>query len=363
MEGDNAERRVAALLLREARSRAELAEEEGSTALVADIRRAPRVDGRVLIAETAQVRSHNRRCGVDAAALPPAEHGTVATEAERLAGSLDREFFKREHELRGAATGSTVRVLQKKRQRVGAGPAALLDVAAVSEAEARLADEDVLLANPLLRPPTTLEGAKKRRCSKGNSSVTTVNIGRNEAEVAENFWPSRKLRVRVVDKVGAFRKAHLRKGIISHVNSLSATVDLELEAAGVSNATNSSDKMLRGVPLKCLETVVSKLCRRVEIVRGPHRNLVAELLGRDTVKNEACVRLSRGHGEAELRQYAADTVAESGQRASKFTIPLDFAKRFRSPPVWPFGHFSGSFQNTRRGAKKSSLSQQPITVG
>lgn len=311
MEGDDAERRVAALLLREARNRAELAEEEGSTALVADLRRAPRVDGRVLLAETAQVRSHNRRCGVDAAALPPPERGTVASEAERLAGSLDREFFKREHELRGATTRSTVGVPQQKRQRVGAGPAALLDVVAASEAEARLADEDVLLANPLLRPPPTLEGAKKRRCSNGNSSVTTANMGRNEAEVSDSFWPSRKLRVRVVDEVGTFRKAHLQKGIVCRVNSASTTVDLELEAAGVSDATNgnSSHKMLCEVPLKCLETVVSKLCRRVEIVRGPHRNLVAELLGRDTVKNEAVVRLSRGHGEAELR-LCLDDVCE-----------------------------------------------------
>mmetsp|Transcript_22792 Transcript_22792/g.44255 ORF Transcript_22792/g.44255 Transcript_22792/m.44255 type:complete len:344 (+) Transcript_22792:257-1288(+) len=303
MEGDDAERRVAALLLREARNRAELAAEEGSTAFVADLRRAPRVDGRVLLAETAQVRSHNRRCGVDAAALPPADYGTVASDAERLAGSLDREFFKRERELRGATTASTVGVPPKRRQRVGAGPTALLDVAAAGEAEARLADEDVLLANPLLRPPPALESAKKRRCSNGNSLVTTGNLGRNEAELVENFWPSRKLRVRVVDEVGAFREAHLRKGIVCHVNSVSATVDLELEAAGVSNATkdNSGDQMLRGVPLECLETVVSKLCRRVEIVRGPHRNLVAELLGRDTVKNEAVVRLSRGHGEAELR--------------------------------------------------------------
>lgn len=302
MEGDDAERRVAALLLREARNRAELAAEEGSTAFVADLRRAPRVDGRVLLAETAQVRSHNRRCGVDAAALPPAEHGTVTSDAERLAGSLDREFFKRERELRGITTGSTVGVPPKRRQRVGAGPAALLDVAAAGEAEARLADEDVLLANPLLRPPPSLECAKKRRrCSNGNSLV--ANLGRNEAEFADNFWPSRKLRVRVVDEVGAFRKAHLRKGIVCRVNSVSTTVDLELEEADVSDATgdNSGDSTLRGVPLECLETVVSKLCRRVEIVRGPHRNLVAELLGRDTVKNEAVVRLSRGHGEAELR--------------------------------------------------------------
>jgi len=302
MEGDDVDRRVAALLLREARNRAELAEEEGSTALVAELRRAPRVDGRVLSAEAAQVRSHNRRCGVDAAALPPAEPGTVASEAGRLAGSLDREFFKRERELRGPTTGSKVGVQQKRRQRVGAGPAALLDVAAAGEAEARLADEDVLLADPLLRPP---EGAnaKKRRCSNRNSSVTSANVGQNEALVSDNFWPSRKLRVRVVDEVGAFRKAHLRKGIVCRVNNVSETVDVELEAAGIGNATtdHGSEQVLRGVPLKCLETVVSKLCRRVEIVRGPHRNLVAELLGRDTLKNEAIVRLSRGQGETELR--------------------------------------------------------------
>jgi len=276
------DRRIAGLLLRNARSQAELAAEDGSTAYLANSRRAPRVDERLMRGEFAQVRSHNRRCGVDPADLPASQ--AFASAEERLASSLDGEFVRRAHELR-ACPATLASATPRKRQRVGISSKSL-DLAAAKEEEARQANEDVALANPLLRPPLQQLGEHSTKRQESVKCEAACRWGcKPVTDTACHMWPSKKLRVRVVDETGEFRSSHLKKGVVRHVDRLRCVADVELDGDG--------GPLLHNVPPERLETVVSRGCRRVEIVRGPHCSLVAELLRRDTSCNRALVRLAR----------------------------------------------------------------------
>merc|ERR1712008_284474 len=95
--------------------------------------------------------------------------------------------------------------------------------------------------------------------------------------------------------------------------------DVELEADKV---------LLKAVPQDLLETVVSKGCTKVEIVRGPNLGQVVELLQRDPNKNKAVVSMVRkareGKVEAEL---SLDDVCEFYQGQSRHGVHMPQSKR------------------------------------
>eukprot|EP00427_Karlodinium_veneficum_P064265 CAMPEP_0169335890 /NCGR_PEP_ID=MMETSP1017-20121227/16580_1 /TAXON_ID=342587 /ORGANISM="Karlodinium micrum, Strain CCMP2283" /LENGTH=345 /DNA_ID=CAMNT_0009431301 /DNA_START=14 /DNA_END=1048 /DNA_ORIENTATION=- len=329
------DRRIAAMLLRDARSQGELAEEHGSSAYLSDGKRAPRVNERLLKGEISQARSHNKRCGVDMAALPKLSADEVfESEAHRQASALEQEFIRRAHSIREGAPpqNSYASAIPgghddpcgalKKRQRVKAPGGRHMDVAMAEMQEAEQADEDIELSNPLLRPPSSStssasSGACKLKQQKPPMPQTEAAAWGQAVRNVDGLvdctdadepasWVSKKLRVRIVDESGQFKKHHLKKGVVNRVDSLRQTIDIKLDDLEGDGRRNA---ILRDVAQSCLETVVSKGCARVEIVRGSHRGLTAELLERNTRLGIAVVRLSRGFGEAQL-QLPLDSVCE-----------------------------------------------------
>lgn len=299
------DRLVAALLLRDARSQAELAREDGVSGHLADLQPGRRVDGRLLQSEVFQARSHNRRCGVEPLPAPVTEG-----RAQRTNSALELEFVRSAHQLREAAA-SAAQAAQgaqgaqdapasqasgggRKRQRVGSG-GATVDIAEVERIEAELADEEEAFANPLLRPPPGQQPKKKAAVA-----AHPARAGAAERGGEDTLWPSKGLRVRIVDEDGAFQASHLSKGVVKRRDSARCTVDVLLD---------KSDQLLVGVPQQCLETVVSKSCTRVEVVRGPHRGAITDLVERCPKSNSAVVRLSRGLGATEV-ELAMDDVCE-----------------------------------------------------
>ncbi|CAK0809440.1 unnamed protein product, partial [Prorocentrum cordatum] len=94
---------------------------------------------------------------------------------------------------------------QRKRQRVGA-MGAVVDIGAAEEEAARQAEEDLELANPLMRGPAATKPSKKPA-----ADGTARGPGRPEPAVArarggaDECWASKKLRVRIVDDGGDFK--------------------------------------------------------------------------------------------------------------------------------------------------------------
>lgn len=383
---EDEDRRIAALILRRSLQQAEHAKEEGSSAYLLDgeTQTGPgRVNERLLKGEVNQMRSFNKRAGVDTAKLPALPAQAHMSPLQRETTALDRMYVQRAHELReyvtkASATGQVaggshnVDVVessgdrerrdvfsnfgdrrgkdqsfgwgeklgpcfdfakgncsrdncrfshdprdrieslnaggkgnreppepQKKRQRVGANGVAL-DIVAAEEAASRQAEEDLELANPLMRGPAV---SKSSMPAIGVDAKSSEKVGCTEADVktTAESWASKKLRVRVVDENGEFRRNHLKKGVIRHVDSRLCCVDVELDG--------SEGKVLRAVPQRLLETVVSKSCTKVEIVRGPRRGMLGELLCRDPKRNVAVVRLGRAN-EGQQIELLLDDVCE-----------------------------------------------------
>lgn len=304
------------MLLRDARTKAELAQENGMSAFLSDAGAGPgRVNGRILAGEMSQVRSHNRRCGVEPLPAPERPAGSGEARRDLQASALEREFLRSAHQLRegGPSSSSTSAppetAAPRKRQRVGAA-GVVLDVAVAQEAEERQAAEDEELANPLLRPPPA-DPAKPKKPPKqlggvaaggaGGVDASASSFGRSRWENDEQvLWPSKGLRVRIVDEAGDFRSSHLRKGVVCRRSSATRTVDVELEGSG---------EVLRSVPQTVLETVVSKACATIEIVRGAHRGVTAPLLHRRAKDNVAVIRVIKGGQPCEL-ELPLDDVCE-----------------------------------------------------
>ncbi|CAE8603462.1 unnamed protein product, partial [Polarella glacialis] len=164
----------------------------------------------------------------------------------------------------------------RKRQRVGANGASL-DLAAVEEAEARLADEDAEMANPLLRPPPVLlskasvakKGLVRLASNSGGQNIPGPPLPGEQVAKREHcqLWPSKGMRVRVVDENGEFKKSNLKKGIVRQRHANRGAVDVELDDPK-GNGSAGGGRLLRLVPQTLLETVVSKSCKRIEVVRG-----------------------------------------------------------------------------------------------
>lgn len=297
--GDNQQDRlVAALLLRDARAKAERAEEEGMGAFLTDSVEGPRrINARLLQGEVSQVRSHNKRCGVDTAALPPVQT-SVEPHGSGVTASLEREFLRSAHQMRQSAAEDVVPpVAARKRQRIGAD-GLVLDIAAAQEAEARQADEDAAMANPLLRPPPgSKKAASKAALQTTGAPGPGAPCGSDEANY---LWPSKGLRVRIVDESGKFVTNHLQKGVVCRRISAKLRVDVKLD---------KTNEVLHDVPQGCLETVVSRGCSKIEVVRGPHRGFTAQLLQRNSQCNLAVIRLML-EGEVSELELPLDDVCE-----------------------------------------------------
>lgn len=156
------DRKVAAMLLRSARTKVEEAEEKGLTAyLEEEAHLDMRVNKRLLAGEVSQARSFNRRAGVEP--LPAVAQETAPlTLQEREAKALELEYVRSSHRMRGS-NGVTEKVAPerplRKKQRVGT-QGELLDLAALEKEARKQADEDAALVNPVLRPPPKLLGKR-----------------------------------------------------------------------------------------------------------------------------------------------------------------------------------------------------------
>lgn len=302
-DGD-ADRLVAALLLRDARAQADVAQEEGATSYLDRGRKAPCIDGRLLLGEVAQARSHNRVLH----GVQPLPRLAAEGVAGRNAAALDLEFVRRAHELReagaGRSAGDRSRDVEKECHSRGGGRHAR------SHGSTVLPSGRAVERRSGACEAASAPDAKRLKASvrdAGDFAAVSSIAAEGQAPVAGRRhvvaavpvmpeqpepWLSRGLRVRVVDAAGDLRSNHLAKGVVRRVGDGCRTADVELQAGGDS---------LRGVAEALLETVVSKDCRQVEIVRGPDVGMIAELIERDPKGNVAVIRLSRGHGSAQLR--------------------------------------------------------------
>mmetsp|Transcript_153206 Transcript_153206/g.491314 ORF Transcript_153206/g.491314 Transcript_153206/m.491314 type:complete len:221 (+) Transcript_153206:44-706(+) len=118
----------------------------------------------------------------------------------------------------------------------------------------------------------------------------------NAETVAEVPWLSSGLRVRFIDEDGPFKSSYLKKGFVRKVDDAALVADVDVDGGTA----------LRKVPQNVLETVVSKGCLRVEVVRGPHRGIIAELLERDAKRNIAVIRTT----STQMKGIAGDSRME-----------------------------------------------------
>jgi len=170
--------------------------------------------------------------------------------------------------------------------------------AAGSGGEAPAAFLPFSLTSPPGSRPLAPPGLLAERASvavMGDESVVDLTVNAS-ADPSEVTWLSIGLRVRVVDTSGRFRESHLRKGYVQMVVSGSRCV-VGLEAG----------RTLRDVHQSDLETVVSKGCRRVRVVRGQRRGAIAELLERHAKRNVAVVRTE---SETTAFELALDDICE-----------------------------------------------------
>mmetsp|Transcript_19514 Transcript_19514/g.26206 ORF Transcript_19514/g.26206 Transcript_19514/m.26206 type:complete len:223 (-) Transcript_19514:85-753(-) len=160
---------------------------------------------------------------------------------------------------------------------------------------------------------TLRDNAGPRKSQKG-ADGGPVRLGSSEVPftanadtVAEVPWLSSGLRVRIVDETGPLQDSHLKKGFVRKVDDAALLADVDVDGG----------MTLHKVPQHALETVVSKGCLRVEVVRGPHRGVIVDLLERDPKLNIAIVRTKSTqtkHGDGDDRlELSLDDVCEFKQ--------------------------------------------------
>lgn len=120
----------------------------------------------------------------------------------------------------------------------------------------------------------------------------------DSATVTEVPWLSAGLRIRIIDESGPSKDYHLKKGFVQKVDVDSMTAHVDVDGGPT----------LKAVPQHALETVVSKGCSQVEVVRGPHRGAVVSLIERDAKRNFAVV--TQGADSTSRFEVALDDVCE-----------------------------------------------------
>jgi len=136
------------------------------------------------------------------------------------------------------------------------------------------------------------ESEPKRPCIKdldNGSSGGTCEVAGGPLDV----WPSRGLVVRVIG-----RDAHLREFYGKEAVVLEA--DDTTRCCRIKARIGEKSQVLQGVRMEELETRVSRDCKAVRVVRGPHRGAVAELIRRDPARNVALVQLKGVESEMPL---------------------------------------------------------------
>ncbi|CAK0826830.1 unnamed protein product [Prorocentrum cordatum] len=153
-------------------------------------------------------------------------------------------------------------------------------------------------------PGGSEEGLSPRRAERA-AGGGPVRLGSTEkpfqassATVAEVPWLSSGLRIRIVDEAGPFKEHYLKKGLVRRVDADSMTAHVDVDGGPT----------VKAVPQRVLETVVSKGCAQVEIVRGPHRGNVVTLIERDAKRNLAIVM--QGANDTSRLEVALDDVCE-----------------------------------------------------
>jgi len=260
-ENINDDRLLAALVLRDAREAAERSVVVGE--------RAPRIDDRVVVGEVAQARSFNKRVGGEP--LPPEP---VAARGISRMHALEREFVRRAHELRESSRAQPPCKRGRRRD--------------------RSADQATCPAHrEVVWSAAGAEDVEATTCEASGDTVPPATI-------PPELWISKGLIVRVVDESGDFRASHRQKGSVRRVDTTTGTADVELAVGG---------DVLCAVPEAYLETVVSRSCCQVEVVRGEYRGAIAELLERVPQRNHAVVRLNCAFNKLELELRMDDVCA------------------------------------------------------
>ncbi|CAE7235104.1 Cyt-b5 [Symbiodinium sp. CCMP2592] len=272
--------------------KAEQAEASGMTAyLEEDAQLNKSVNKRLLAGEVSQARSFNRRTGIEPLPAAAPDSAPLSVE-EREAKALEQEYVRSAHQMREQPPPPLPKETAaptRKKQRVGT-QGKLLDLAAMEEEAARQADEEAESANPLLRPPPKLA---KRKAPKAADEDTRGLVPKRESleEQEQSLWPSKGMRVRVLSETGELKTYHLQTGVVRRRHAARGAVDVALD---------DSDRMLKMVPQGKLQTFVSKTCSRIEVVRGGHRGVIAELVSQDAGQKLATIRLGRGQAQQEL---------------------------------------------------------------
>mmetsp|Transcript_43761 Transcript_43761/g.102117 ORF Transcript_43761/g.102117 Transcript_43761/m.102117 type:complete len:371 (+) Transcript_43761:23-1135(+) len=289
------DRKIAAMLLRSARSKAEQAEESGMTAYLEEEARLDcRVNKRLLAGEVSQARSFNRRAGIQPLPNPAVDPDSAPLSLEqREAKALEHEYVRSAHQMREqpAPVVKETSAPVRKRQRVGT-QGQLLDVAAMEKEAARQADEDAETVNPLLRgPPKLIKRKVVEAKLKADEAKGGISKRPSAEDLEQSLWPCKGMRVRVNNETGELKMYHLQTGVVQRRHATRGAVDVALD---------DSQRLLKMVPQSQLQTFVSKSCTRIEVVRGDHKGVIAELVSQDAGQKLATLRLGRGHGQKEL---------------------------------------------------------------
>jgi len=334
----NEEQLVAALVLRDAKTL------EETCAFDASARSEPAmlhktVNKRLLKGEVNQARSFNRRSGI--VPLPQPETSCGDTKIQREATALQNIFVQSAHQIREsaalAATTSEPEISsqERKRQRLGlhlqrapssrVGSTPCVKATELEKVEAQLAEDEAEMTNPILKPKAKMElktrtgrvaailkpesgGSSQKREASGLESELQCEQSPVDEQPPDQIkkvehvplWPSKGMRVRVVDETGEWKQFHLKKALVIRRHDKKTAVDIELDNEYSLTPMIGKGKLVKEVPQTVLETVVSKVCQRIEVVRGTHQGAIAELVRRDSRQNLATVRLGRGISQKEL---------------------------------------------------------------
>eukprot|EP00930_Biecheleria_cincta_P082217 TRINITY_DN71991_c0_g1_i1.p1 TRINITY_DN71991_c0_g1~~TRINITY_DN71991_c0_g1_i1.p1 ORF type:complete len:389 (+),score=66.77 TRINITY_DN71991_c0_g1_i1:146-1312(+) len=328
----NEEQLVAALVLRDAKTLQ--ASCDFDTLAGSDAARLHKtVNKRLLKGEVNQARSFNRRAGIEP--LPQPEASCGDTKIQRDAKTLQDIFVRSAHQIRETVALATttaepeISSQERKRQRLGlhlqrapsgrVGGNLSVKATELEKAEAQLAEDEAEMTNPILKPKAKMElktrtgkvaailkpdsgGSSQKREASGLESELQCSpspVGEPQPDQLNRvehvpLWPSKGMRVRVVDETGEFKQFHLKKALVIRRHDKKAAVDVELDNDYSLTTMIGKGKLLKEVPQMVLETVVSKTCQQIEVVRGIHQGAIAELVRRDSRQNLATVRIGRG---------------------------------------------------------------------
>lgn len=127
------------------------------------------------------------------------------------------------------------------------------------------------------------------------SSPTSAAVEAAATPTSKDLWPSRGLLVRVVGKTDQLRPFHGVDAVVLEVDPESKCCKIKARAPN-----EEKSQVLTGITLDDIETRVTKECKSVRVVRGPHKGLAVKLLERDVRRNVARVEIQGSATELPL---------------------------------------------------------------